>query len=157
VVTPDGIIIQMKGPYEGCRHDSGILAESGLHQILQTHCNDEDGRPFCLYGDPAYGVSRHVLSPYKGAVVTEEQKQFNKAMSKSRISVEWEFGDIVREWAFLDFKKNQKVFLQPLAKYYLTGAILSNIRTCVNGSSQTSIHFNVDPPSLAEYLGTILE
>lgn len=35
VVTPDGIILQMMGPWNGNRHDSGMLEESTLFEVLQ--------------------------------------------------------------------------------------------------------------------------
>ena len=35
VVTPDGLIAHMYGPMEGCRHDSGMLRQSGLQHDLK--------------------------------------------------------------------------------------------------------------------------
>ena len=42
-------------------------------------------------------------------------------MSKHSIQkcVEWGFGKICLTFAYLDFKKNLKVLLQPVGKYYL--------------------------------------
>lgn len=37
---------------EGRRHDSGMLAESGLLQELQHHGFTPAGHPLCLYDDP---------------------------------------------------------------------------------------------------------
>ena len=37
-------------------------------------------------------------------------------MSKVRISVEWLFNEIIKYFAFLDFKKNLKIGLSPLGK-----------------------------------------
>jgi hypothetical protein len=68
-----------------------------------------------------------------------------------RVAVEWGYGRIVRYFAFLDFKKNLKVFLQPVAVYYAVGALLTNCHTCLYGS-QTSRYFGIAPPSLEEYL-----
>ena len=42
----------------------------------------------------------------------DQEKAFNKAMSKVRVSVEWIFGEIAEYFAFIDFKKNQKIGLQ---------------------------------------------
>ena len=64
--------------------------------------------------------------------------------------VEWEFGKVVREFAFLDFKKNQKIFLQPVALHYFVAVLLTNAHTCMYGS-QTSKYFGLDPPSVEEY------
>ena len=80
-----------------------------------------------------------------------QQLAYNAAMSKVRVGVEWVFGDIVNFFKFLDFKKNLKIGLSPIAKMYMVCALLTNVRTCVYGS-MTSSYFNLDPPTLAEYL-----
>jgi hypothetical protein len=43
----------------------------------------------------------------------------------------WENSTI---FAFLDFKKNLKVLLQPVAKYYIVASLLINCHTCLYGS-----------------------
>ena len=50
-----------------------------------------------------------LFPPFRGAALTEEQQEFNRQMSSVRVSVEWMFGAIVRQWAFIDFKKSIKV------------------------------------------------
>ena len=72
-------------------------------------------------------------------------------MSHVRTSVEWAFGKIINIFAFLDFKKNQKILLQPVGKFYIVGALLTNCHTCLY-SCQTSEYFGIDPPSLETYL-----
>jgi hypothetical protein len=52
------------------------------------------GKSYVIYGDPAYGVTWSILAPFRGANLTEDQKKFNKRMSKVRVSVEWGFGKI---------------------------------------------------------------
>ena len=83
----------MFGPLEGRRHDAFMLAESGLLAKLQRF-HTLSGEPYVIYGDPAYGVSRHILAPFHGARLTPQQQDFNRAMSKVRVSVEWAFGKI---------------------------------------------------------------
>ena len=72
-------------------------------------------------------------------------------MSSLGECVEWGFGKILTLWAFLDFKKNLKLMLQPIAKYYVIGALLTNCHTCLY-SSETSDYFGLQPPRLEEYL-----
>ena len=72
-------------------------------------------------------------------------------MSSVRVSVERTFGKLVQYFAYLDFKKNQKILLQPIGKYYLVGAILTNCHTCLYGWVTTTF-FSVKPPSLETYL-----
>jgi len=151
VVTPNGLITNLYGPLEGSRHDSFLLQQSGLLPRLQIKFRRNGAPPFCLYGDPAYGIQEELLAPYKNHNKTPDQEAFNKAMSVVRQSVEWEFGRLVQNFAFLDFKKNLKLYLQPVGKYYKVGVILNNCLTCLNGS-ETSEYFNVEPPVMENYL-----
>ena len=48
VVAPNGLIVNLFGPVEGKRHDSGMLAMSGLLPILETHCITPSGQPLCF-------------------------------------------------------------------------------------------------------------
>ena len=117
----------MFGPIEGRRHDAYMLRVSGLTEQLQRF-QAPTGEACVLYGDPAYGLSRNIISPFRGAQVTNAGQMFNTQMSKLRVSVEWGFGKICQNFAYLDFKKNLKVLLQPV-KYnreILFGGIYSN-------------------------------
>ena len=75
---------------------------------------------------------------------------FNTSMSVVRNSVEWIFGDIVNYFRFLDYKKNLKIELSSVGKYYVVSAILRNAMTCLY-HNQTSSFFDIEPPSLQEY------
>lgn len=66
VMTPDGIISHLTGPWVGRRHDSRMLNESGLYQELEQWAHGTDGRPMHLYGDPAYGMTTYIMCPVKG-------------------------------------------------------------------------------------------
>ena len=136
----------MYGPIAGRRHDAFMLSVSGLQSKLAT-VTKEDGSSYVIYGDPAYGVSRTILAPYRGSQLTPQQEAFNRAMSRVRVSVEWTFGKIVTNFSYLDFKRINKVLLQPIGKYYLVAALLTNCHTCLY-CSQTSTFFSVNPPSL---------
>lgn len=149
-MLPDGIIGNMFGPIEGRRHDAFMLRESGILQALGNlpHFNNV---PYALYGDPAYPLRPQLLCPFRGARLTQQQQDFNTTMSSCRQCVEWGFGKITTQWAFLDFRRNLKVLLQPVAKYYLVGSLLTNCHTCMYGS-QTGTYFNIDPPTIEAYL-----
>ena len=90
------------------------------------------------------------MGPFKGGNVTNNQKEFNKAMSKVRISVEWIFGDIINFFAFVNFKNNLKLGLSAVGKMYIVCALLHNARACLY-KNNTSLFFDVEPPSLEEY------
>lgn len=147
VMSPCGVVADMYGPIEGCRHDAYMLGESGLLEKLSQ------GRfaNYCIYGDPAYPIRPQLLAPYRGNA-DERQIAFNKEMSRVRQSVEWGFGKISTNCAFIDFKKNLKVLLQPVSKYYMVAAFIMNCHTCLYGSL-TSSYFNCTPPSIERYTG----
>ena len=149
VTTPNGLIAHMYGPIEGRRHDAHMMQESGiLDKLRPLTCSNGD--PFVLYGDPAYGVSRNIISPFRGQL-TPSEMEFNKSMSALRVSVEWNFGKVTNLFAFLDFKKNLKILLQPVGKCYLVGILLTNCHSCLY-NSQTSKFFDVRAPTLEVYL-----
>ena len=85
LVTPNGITANLHGPFEGCRHDSGMLAYSGLLQQLEQLYNLYE-EPMCLYGDPAYPLRVHLQIPF--ANPTPDHLKYNKAMSQSCVTVE---------------------------------------------------------------------
>ena len=80
----------MYGPIEGRRHDAFMLGESGLLDKLRRF-EKPNGDPYIIYGDPAYGLTPNIMSPFRGAHLTDNEQEFNTRMSKVRVSVEWEF------------------------------------------------------------------
>ncbi len=109
--------------------------------FLQLHEKvDEHGQPVLpLWGCP------------QSAVQTAQEEAFDQVMSTLRQSIEWDFGDITRTFAFPDFQKNLKLYFQPVGALvgalYKPATILTNCRACLYGS-QTSQYFAVQPPSL---------
>ena len=102
-----------------------------------------NGEPYVIYGDPAYGLSRNILSPFRGAHITATEQEFNKSMSRVRISVEWGFGKILQYFSFLDFRKNQKVILQPIGKYFLVASITIVTHVCMAPLQVTILVLNL--------------
>jgi len=105
---------------------------------------------FYLYGDSGYPIRDVLLSPFRGRL-TQNQNEFNRSMSRLRVSVEWGFGKMLQIFAFLDFKKNLKLYKQAVGKTYMVAALLTNLHTCLYGS-QTSTKFGCPPPSIQQYL-----
>ena len=102
--------------------------------ILKHMFFSEAGLPMSVYGDLAYPLRVHLQAPFRGAVLTQDMKNFNKAMSAVRISVEWLFGDVINKFKYMDFKKNFKIGLSPVGKMYIASAILENALTCLYGN-----------------------
>ena len=42
-----------------------MLAETQLLDQMQSHCNDANGHPFCVYGEAAYSLHTHLHNYFK--------------------------------------------------------------------------------------------
>lgn len=148
VALPNGLIGNLSGPFEGRRHDSTMLNESGLLAHLQRVAF-VNGEPLCVYGDPAYPLNVHLQAPFRN-IMTQAERDYNKEMSKVRTSVEWLFGNIRNFFKFVDYKKELKLQLSPIGKIYIVSALLQNAHTCFYGNV-VSEYFNLEPPTIQEY------
>ena len=150
IAAPNGLIANLYGPVEGKRHDSAMLAMSGILNQMQQYAVNPNGDLLCVYGDPAYPLRPQLIAPFRGGVLNEDQVAWNTSMSKVRIAVEWLFGDVVNYFKFLDFKNFFLICLSSVGKMYLTCVITQNAHTCLYGST-TSKYFQTNPPTLQEY------
>jgi hypothetical protein len=148
--------IKISSPYktilviEGRKHDAGMLGESGLMRELERVAHSPTGEALCIYGDPAYPLRIHLQAPFRDANLTEEMKAYNKAMSSVRVSVEWLFGEIVKYFKFVDFKRALSIRLSPIGKIYIVCALLQNAHACLYGNI-VSDYFELQPPNLEDY------
>lgn len=118
---------------------------------LQHRMTLDDGTIYSLYEDPAYPIRPQLIAPFRCAFLTAHERLFNQRMSEVRVAVEWSFAKTVTNFAFLDYKKNLELYLQPVVKYYAVGTILTNFHTCLYGS-EIGDKFYVEAPSLHNYL-----
>jgi len=85
-----------------------MLRDTELYSELMQIAVHGD-KKYIIYGDPACPMSELILKPYCSRIlIHKKQVAFNKAMSSVRLTVEWGFGKVITECAFLDFKKNLK-------------------------------------------------
>lgn len=61
ILCPDGLIVNLKGPYQGRHHDAVILRESGFYEQLEQHAIFPNGNSYVIYGDSAYGIRELLL------------------------------------------------------------------------------------------------
>lgn len=148
-MAPNGMLIDAWGPVSGRRHDSYLLRVSRLNERL-AEVQPPDGQQMKVYGDAAYPLLSHVRRGFRGANLSDGEKAFNQANSKMRISIEWGFGKVISLFPFCDFRNNQELFLQPVARYYTNACLLTNAHTCLRGS-QTGVYFDMTAPTLEEY------
>lgn len=158
-MLPNGMFGHLYGPVEGRRNDNSLLAESGLLAALAGHAiqhNMDANQPMeeCtlqMFGDPAYGVGPHLLSPFAGAGErSSEEKDWNHQMSQARIEVEHGFALVMRDWPFLTRTSKMQVYSSPVGRYYRVAVLLTNALACMH-PNQISTHFNCPPPLLQEY------
>ncbi|ETV89885.1 hypothetical protein H310_15275 [Aphanomyces invadans] len=114
-------------------------------------CRAESFEPYLIYGDPAYGMLRWICSGFKGDISSRE-KEFNSSLSRVRQSVEWGFCRMKTQCAFVTYKMQQKIMLQSVGKVINLAMLFTNCQTCYNGGNQSSQFFQLNPPSLKEYL-----
>ena len=148
VVTPDGLISHLWGPLEGRRHDITLLRKSQLEQNLKGF------EGYFIYGDPAYSHSERFCCPFQPAI-TDAQKEMNRRLSSVREAVEWGFSEVVKYFAFVDFKKQLKIQKTPVANLYKVAVFFTNLVTITRGGNTCSDYFNLAPPSMEEYLQNV--
>ena len=158
IVTPDGLLSSLVGPFPGPVGDWVVWRSSGIVEILRGMFEEseigEDERLY-VYGDSAYAPAFGVMGPFLEQVhkpLTPEQEAANIIMSGQRIVVEWGFGRVLNYWALNSFKPGLKLGLSPIAGYYMVATLLSNILLCVTGGNQISEKYNLSPPRVEDYL-----
>jgi hypothetical protein len=82
IVTPDGYIACLHGPFVGKRHDSRMYRESEVHEMLARTmpANESNGPVYALYGDLAYPQSIWRLGGFVNPAPNSPQALFNQRM-----------------------------------------------------------------------------
>lgn len=159
IVTPDGLVSSLMGPFLGRRNDWSIVGLSGLESKLRkVNGNWRPAHALYLYGDPVYCTVYGIMGPYKNYADrprTEAHEQFNKAMSRVQIEVKHSFAIHQNLWTWNGFHLGLKLS-QGAAVTYAVSILLANIWTCVRGN-QTSTRFMCMPPSLEDYLQSLID
>ena len=149
VVIPNGLIANLHGPFEGKRHDSTMLQQTGtLNELRKVAFHN--GHPFCLYGDPSYPLGVNLQAPFKNIQLTPQMVFYNATMSEVRVAVEWLFGNITNYFKFIYFKSQLQINMSSVGKFYIVCAFLENALTCLYGNIVLE-KFEVQPPSLQDY------
>lgn len=151
VTTPDGICIDLAGPFAGSQHDSFLFANSGLYRRLKPALK-VGGIQYRIFGDPAYRSSDLLTVGYKGQNLTNGQKEYNKILSGSRVSIEWFFGAVKNNFQIFNILGRLKVGgVRFCGAYFTIAVFLTNLKHCLEGS-QGSKYFNISPPRFEEYM-----
>ena len=155
VVTPDGLVLSLIGPFLGPVNDWAIWRRSQLTERIQEIMK---GNPtLYLYEDPSYKHSYGIIAPFqhsRGWFALEPwQQKTNERLSSARITVEHAFGHTQVLWTYTAYGKGLRAGSSPVAAYFAAAILFTNCLTCIQGN-QTSQQFVIDPPSLEQYLLT---
>lgn len=85
-----------------------------MAEIIEKYAHAPDGTSLQIYGDPAYCLREHLISPFQWAAIIRDEQLWNKEMSKVRIVVDWCFKKGLQIFTSLDFSRSQKVLLSPV-------------------------------------------
>lgn len=159
ICLPNGLTAAVYGPASARHHDVTLLTWSGFDQYLQ---NVQHGQPltFSFYGDSAFRGhwncvrTRHETAP-NAPPLTQHQLNENKAMKRSRETIEWSFGLSSNLWALTRNPDRFTIETHPPAVMAQVRVmhLLTNCWTCINGNNISSdTTFACRPPILEEYL-----
>jgi hypothetical protein len=154
IVTPDGLLACVRGPYEGKMGDWGMYKDD-MDEILRQKAFDLDGERVYVFGDKGFFLEECVIGAFRaaaGSELSEEEEIFNAYMAKERMAVEWGFEKVASLFSFNRLPVSFKYGLSPIATYYITSVLLTNCHTCYNGS-KASVAFKCNPPTVRCYLG----
>ena len=116
-MLPNGLFGHLFGPIKGHHNDAFALVESRLMDECALHAKFPDGQEALnggeasesvdedadgvgvfdgphylqLFGDPAYGLNKQIISPFPKPGRTDDQQEWNTQMAKVRIEVEHGF------------------------------------------------------------------
>ena len=144
--------------------DALIRPEAPIHHALLYGMQSPTQPPTPLTltllvftGDSGYNLSRLVMVPFLKIDClgphNKKKKEWNVAMSRARVAVEWYFGIVTTLFPFVSSKLEKRLKNnQRLVQTYFASALLTNIHNILN-CNQISLFFSVPPPSLDDYLG----
>ena len=155
VTTPDGMFLQLAGPWPGSRHDQFMVRESGIVAYLESiPRRASDGAVYCIYADQGYSQAFGIETPYFDGAVNAQHEAFNQCMASSRITVEWAFGSIVQKWQSTAFTPSQQLLSnRKIGQVYVVAGVLCNLLNTLTRNN-TSKYFGVQPPVLEVYMQT---
>jgi len=146
---PDGHVCLSK-PYTGNRHDGAMWAAMGIYHKLRRLRQLNFGF-WVIFGDSAFPAGEHCHKMLTSAS-ERWQRAYNYTMAKLRISAEWMFKDMGRQWARLGQTKTHKLCGMNVGGRVQLAALLWNCKNSFHGS-QTSQYFKVPVMSLRRVLG----
>lgn len=155
VVLPNGLDLHVFVPLAIRHSDIKLFNESGVNDLIsQLQSDVPETSQYRIYGDAGYEkkIASHLrtrnTSPHR---LPPEQELENTVMKSLRESVEWSFSGIVRLFSFIDYPKNLKLFLSPIAEMFIVCVVLRNVYCCLH-ANETATFFHCRPPNLEHWM-----
>ena len=106
IVNHQGAFTNLISRWPGSIHDTRVLKESDLQQVLDLHMMGK----YYLLGDQGYKCQANLLTPY-ATEETDEKEHYNLILSKTRVKVECVFGQFKRKFACLSKRPDVSPFM----------------------------------------------
>ncbi|KAJ8909426.1 hypothetical protein NQ315_003478 [Exocentrus adspersus] len=115
-------------------HDARVYTLSFVSEKIPQICGDQ----FHLLGDSAYPLRKFLITPYRDyGNLTQEQKNFNKKFSATRVKIENSFGLLKQRWRqllHLDF-----FYVDRITQFIISCCVLHNL--CLMNNDNWNIIF----------------
>ncbi len=150
ISAPNGLIINLYGPFCGRNNDRGTLAAWDLDTWRNVTLAHK------LYGDRIY-VHGDCISRAPRNPATPMRRAELKAYNACRVTIEQVFGNITKLWKVCKKKDGFKLFTSSsrggLGAIYKLAVLLSNCHACLNGAGPVASFFTEPCIDLETYLG----
>ena len=132
------------------QNDKGVINISGLEEELERLLSNSvlrNGSYPALYADDIYNYSTVICKSCRDGSV------FEKRMTTARVDIEHEFGLTASLFKRLQQKHTWKILQSygGVNEHLFTIYFMCNVYTCLRGN-KTSKKYQLDPPSIEEYL-----
>ena len=111
------------------RHNAKMPGGSKLSILLQVQSKGPDDTFLCIYGNPAYLHRLELITPFRGAIVSERYQTWNASMSAVTTAV-----DIVNYYSFLYLDRKIKIQLVAVGNIDIICLFVQNAISGVYGS-----------------------
>lgn len=151
VDLPNGMNFHVWGPFSVRHNDLYSLDHSNINQLI-ANLQLGDIIQYIIYGDSAYAVAMysHIAARYDEDPNTERQNLENRCLSSCREVIEWDYGDVGKYWAFVDYKKTLKLRQMMIGRVYFVAMLLRNAYVTMNGCN-TSTFYELMPPDFEDW------
>ena len=152
IVTPDGLILSLKGPVEGKASDITCFRLTNTAAKLEELQTPDE--PLYLYGDIAYQSCFGVVTGFRQTrTLSGVETNFNDWHASHRITIEQMFGATIMQWQANSLHTGLHSLSQAVAAWYAISVLLMNCVSCLRGNC-ASARYNIHPLLLEEYLIT---